>query len=132
MRTGYFGSGYGGSEPGWGVWNLGGGPSGVNQNTNLGSFDPGGGGESYSTLLTTDERGSFEAQVEVRFYAQCPVGYTMIYHWEETPYEGGDPEHGDDITVTIGPNAPVTIAVPVTFETYTRMIVTAVVAHPWN
>ena len=132
MRIGSFGSGYEGDEPGWSAWDLGSGPVGANQSDALGAFQVDAGGESYETVLITDERGSFEGRVEVRIYAYCPVAFTVIYHWKETPYEGGDPEHGDDITVTIGANGPVTIAVPVTFETYTRMIVTAVVAHPWN
>jgi len=133
IRSGSFGSGWDGAEPGWAAWNLGGGPASANEDNSLGSFQFDATGYSgFSTSLITDERGSFEAQVEVRIYAVCPVAFTVIYHWEETPYEGGDPEHGDDITVTIGANGPVTIAIPVTFETYTRMIVTAIIAHPWN
>lgn len=131
QRSGYFGSGYGGSEPGWDAWNLGV-ISGANQSTNLGSFDPGGTGSSAPTLLTADVSGSYETRVELRFYAQCPVAYTIIYHYEETPYAGGSPTNGADITATIGPNSEVIISIPVTFEVYTRMMITAIVAHPWN
>ena len=135
FQTGSFGSGWAPEpEPGWGGYlfgNLGGGPFGVNSSLNENTFDLTSGGSTYSTSSTSDERGSFEARLEVRLYLLTPVGCRVIYHFEETPMEGGDPTDGADQTLDLWPGAEVVFEVPVTENVYTRMVVTRVIAHPW-